>query len=211
MMGKNIKIIKSIFPGSEDFYARLHECSLILVELCKEIANLFDDPTEEKYEKIVELENKADKILVEYRKRLNEVFITPLDREDLHRIIVYLDEVIDYAKSAAEKKYLYKPKQKVEFFYQMIDIMIQISEKIMKIIEMMKNPSNHMHDVVNQIYQLEKQADSINRRGIIWLFENSLDPTELIKNKDILFQLEETIDRMQRLAVTVENSVFKNL
>ncbi|MCS7165075.1 MAG: DUF47 family protein [Candidatus Calescibacterium sp.] len=205
------KNIFSIFPKQENFFAYLHQCSEILIEICQEIKKLYNNPTEEVFNKIIDLEHKADNLVYEYRHKLNEVFITPLDREDLHQLIIQLDNIIDFAKSSAEKYFLYKPKNRYDFIDQMLDILTTSSGKVRELINIIKSQSKEIIKLVNEICELEKQADAVNRRGIAKLFEDGNDILETIKVKEILSQLEETIDRTQMFAITIENSIFKHI
>ncbi|MCS6955684.1 MAG: DUF47 family protein [Candidatus Calescibacterium sp.] len=205
------KGLLSIFPKHVDFFRYLCECSEILIEVCKELKVLYDDPKEEIFNKIIELEHRADKLVYEYRHKLNEVFITPLDREDLHQLIIELDDIIDFAKSSAEKYFLYKPKGKYDFIDQILEVLMKSAQKVKDLMKILKNQNNEIIKIVNEICELEKQADIINRRGIANLFNNGQDILEIIKVKEILSQLEETIDRTQMLAITIENSIFKHI
>lgn len=203
--------ILSIFPKQIDFFSYLYQCSEILIDICNELRELIKDPSQERFNKIVELEHKADKIIYEYRHKLNEVFITPLDREDLHQMMIKLDDVIDFAKSSAEKYFLYKPKNRYDFIDQITEVLISTALKIKELMNILKSKQDDIIRIVNEICDLEKEADSINRKGIAILFDNGSDILEIIKVKEILSQLEETVDRAQMLAITVENSIFKHL
>ncbi|MFN3995218.1 MAG: DUF47 domain-containing protein [bacterium] len=203
--------ILSIFPKQVDFFKYLCDCSDMLIKVCHELKNLYENPTEENFNKIIEIEHQADKIVYEYRHKLNEVFITPLDREDLHQMMMKLDDIIDFAKSSAEKYFLYKPKKRYDFIDQITEVLIQSAVKVKELMGVLKSQQDQIIKIVNEICELEKQADNINRRGIATLFNNGEDVLEVIKIKEILSQLEETVDRMQLLAINVENSVFKHL
>lgn len=207
-MGKGLI---SFLPKNVDFFKYLCECSEVLIEICNEVKNLYNNPTEEIFNKIIELEHKADKIVYEYRHKLNEVFITPLDREDLHELMIELDDVIDFAKSSAEKYFLYRPKKKYDFMDQILDVLIKSAHKVKNLMAVLRKADEEIIKIVSEICDLEKEADAINRRGIADLFNNGDDILEIIKVKEILAQFEETIDRTQMLAITVENSIFKHL
>jgi len=49
--------------------------------------------------KIVEAEYEGDRLKIRNLTLLNEAFSTPIDREDLHRAIINLDEIINSCKS----------------------------------------------------------------------------------------------------------------
>jgi len=200
-----------IFPKQVDFFNYLCQCCNILIQITNELEVLFKDPSEENFTKIIDLEHKADNIVYEYRHKLNEVFITPLDREDLHQIMVKLDDIIDFVKSSAEKYFLYKPHTNPAFINDMISILKETSQKVLELVKLLSKPSDNIIKIVNEICDLERKADIVNRKALALLFNNGTDILEIIKIKEILSQLEETVDRMQMLAITVENSIFKHI
>jgi len=204
-------MLSKLFPKQVDFFNYLCQCCDILSQITDQLEILLKNPSEENFNKIIDLEHKADKIVYEYRHKLNEVFITPLDREDLHQIMVKLDDIIDFVKSSAEKYYLYRPNNNPEFIWDMVEILKLSVSEISKLINLLKKPNEKIIKTVNDICDLEKRADIVNRKALASLFNNEKNILEVIKLKEILSQLEETIDRMQLLAITIENSVFKHI
>jgi predicted phosphate transport protein (TIGR00153 family) len=205
------KGILSIFPKNIDFLGYLKNCIEVMEIISKELLNFIDNPTEENFNKIRELEHKADEIVNEYRYKLNESFITPLDREDLHQIIMKMDDVIDFIKSSAEKYYLYKPNSKNEYIYQMINLLIQAVGYLKVIVNLLNKPNQELLKLVNKVCEIERECDIINRKAIAELFNNGQNLLEVIKQKEILSQVEEAVDRTQLLAITIENSVYKHI
>jgi hypothetical protein len=205
------KSILSIIPKNIDFFGYLKNCVEIMEIISKELLNFIDNPTEENFNKIRELEHKADEIVHEYRCKLNESFITPLDREDLHQIIMKMDDIIDFIKSSAEKYFLYKPNSKNEYIYQMVNLLIQAVEYLKLIVNLLNKPNQELLKLVNKICEIERECDIINRKAIAELFNNGQNVLEVIKQKEILSQVEETVDRTQLLAITIENSVYKHI
>ncbi|MCX7871025.1 MAG: DUF47 family protein [bacterium] len=206
-----MKGILNIIPKNIDFFKYLKNCVEIMEIIAKELLNFIDNPTEENFNKIRELEHKADEIVHEYRHKLNESFITPLDREDLHQIIMKMDDVIDFIKSSGEKYFLYKPSLNNDYIYQMIKLLIQSIEYLKQIINLLSKPNEELLKLVSKICDLERECDIINRKAIAELFNNGKDVLEVIKQKEILSQIEETVDRAQLLAITIENSIYKHI
>jgi len=203
--------ILNIIPKNIDFFGYLKNCIEVMEVISKELLNFIDNPTEENFNKIRELEHKADEIVHEYRYKLNESFITPLDREDLHQIIMKMDDVIDFIKSSAEKYYLYKPNSKNEYIRQMINLLIQAVGYLKEIVNLLNKPNQELLKLVNKVCEIERECDIINRKAIAELFNNGQNVLEVIKQKEILSQVEETVDRTQLLAITIENSVYKHI
>ncbi|MGC8734524.1 MAG: DUF47 domain-containing protein [bacterium] len=206
-----MKGIINIIPKNIDFFKYLKNCVEIMEDISKELSNFIDNPTEENFNKIRELEHKADEIVHEYRHKLNESFITPLDREDLHQIIVKMDDVIDFIKSSAEKYFLYKLTLKNEYTNQMINLLINSVKYLKDIINLLNKPDQELLKLVSKICEIERECDTINRKAIADLFNNGKDVLEIIKQKEVLSQIEETIDRTQLLAITIENSIYKHI
>lgn len=206
-----MKGILNIIPKNIDFFKYLKNCVEIMEIIAKELLNFIDNPTEENFNKIRELEHKADEVVHEYRHKLNESFITPLDREDLHQIIMKMDDVIDFIKSSGEKYFLYKPSLNNDYIYQMIKLLIQSIEYLKQIINLLSKPNEELLKLVSKICDIERECDIINRKAIAELFNNGKDVLEVIKQKEILSQIEETVDRAQLLAITIENSIYKHI
>jgi len=55
-----------------------------------------------------EIETAADKITHETVSLLHRTFITPFDRDNIHRLITRMDDVMDYVEAAAERIALYE-------------------------------------------------------------------------------------------------------
>ena len=210
-----MKGILNVFPKSVDFFAYLKKCMDIMETTAKELLNFIDNPSEENFNKIRDLEHQADQIVYEYRHKLNESFITPLDREDLHEIIMKMDDVIDFIKSSAEKYFLYKPNSSNEYIVQMIKLLINSCDYLKQIINILNKPNENLLTLINKVCDIERECDIINRKAIAELFNNGInmgkDVLEIIKQKEILSQIEETVDRTQMLAITIENSIYKHL
>lgn len=122
-----------------------------------------------------------------------------------------MDDVIDFIKSSGEKYFLYKPSLNNDYIYQMIKLLIQSIEYLKQIINLLSKPNEELLKLVSKICDLERECDIINRKAIAELFNNGKDVLEVIKQKEILSQIEETVDRAQLLAITIENSIYKHI
>ena len=58
--------------------------------------------------RIKEIEHETDVITHACVERLHKTFITPFDRDDIHRLITRMDDVMDYIESAAVAVMLYE-------------------------------------------------------------------------------------------------------
>src|SRR5258708_34501480 len=63
---------------------------------------------ESRVEQLNTIEHRGDEMTHEILTRLNQTFITPFDREDIHKLASSLDDVLDYVHAAGERLVMYK-------------------------------------------------------------------------------------------------------
>src|SRR6476660_4454951 len=65
------------------------------------------DRIDERVTEIQALEKRGDEIDREINQRLEDAFVTPFDREDIHDLTVRLDDVVDAIQATAETLVIY--------------------------------------------------------------------------------------------------------
>jgi hypothetical protein len=157
---------------------------------------------DELVKKINAKELEGDKLARKIYDEINRSFITPFDREDIHRLAKNIDEVVDLINRIAQDISLYKPKELLQSCVEQAEIIhlcaIEIGDAMIYIGELKE--FNHIMTACTKISELESQADEINHKAVSSLFKKEKDPIELIKLKDILISLERAIDRAERVA-----------
>ncbi|ENZ02372.1 DUF47 domain-containing protein [Clostridium thermobutyricum] len=184
----------------------IHESAILLkkgfenLDNKNEIAKLLGD-----------LEHKGDLMVHDNIIELNNAFITPIDREDIFRIIKKMDNVLDDIDSAANRLIMYDIKEVTEESLEMCDMIIEITSELLKLMEELKKigKRNSMVEKIREINAIEHKGDKLYRRTITNLFKNT-DPIEIIKWKDIYLILENTLDSCEQIAAIVEGVVMKH-
>src|SRR5947209_10663337 len=159
--------------------------------------------------RLSEIEHAADHTTHDILVRLHQTFITPLDREDTHRLASSLDDVLDFVHAAGERLVMYHitsvPKSAVE----LAEIILKQSQAISLALANLER-----HEVVLEhcveINRLENEADKISRGAIAALFVNAVDPITLIKLKELYETLETATDKAEDVANVLESVVLKN-
>src|SRR5262245_18794690 len=95
------------------------------VEIVAAFRKLIEDlsQVETRIARIKELEHEADAIAHETIARLHQTFVTPLDRNEIHRIFKRLDDVVDMVEGAAQRVYIYELKTMRGEVVQLLDIL----------------------------------------------------------------------------------------
>ena len=161
-------------------------------------------------EQIVELEHEGDRITHEIIRRLNEDFVTPIDREDILRLASALDDVVDLIDEVAAFLGLYG----VEASMVQADALARVLVEATRHLALAVHKSKSFDDVSEQtveVHRLENDGDAIVRQAIASLFEERIDPMVVIRWKDIFERLEDAIDATERAAFVLEGIILKNV
>ncbi len=158
---------------------------------------------------IVICEQEGDRITHDVHQRLNSTFVTPIDREDVLRLISDLDDIIDLIDEVSDYLGLYKIEAPMEQSQRLAQVLLQATRQISQAMPRLRSFDAISHYTV-EIHRLENEGDRISRDAIASLFEAGIDPLVVIRWKDIFERLEEAIDACERVANTLEGIVIKN-
>jgi hypothetical protein len=180
------------------------------VKLFKELVNAWslESPT---FDKLREIEHEADITTHEIYDKLNRTFITPFDREDIHRLASEMDDVTDIIQSLSNRMRLYKIRRSEPNLAQMVDILDQAVDAIGKAIRDLphKDKTRRILDYCIEINRLENTGDHARDLALSQLFEGSPDPIEAIKWKEVYEVVETCIDKCEDIANTIETILVK--
>lgn len=153
-------------------------------------------------------EHRCDQLTHALLKRLNQTFVTPLDREDIYVLARTLDDVMDSIDAAGGFVRLYKVETLRYGARELAAIIVQSTAEIHRGLMKLEARVGVMESVV-EINRLENEADQIHSVAIGRLFDESRDPIDIIKWKEILNFLEEATDRCEDVANVLESVVVK--
>jgi predicted phosphate transport protein (TIGR00153 family) len=200
-----------LIPKDGSFFVMFgHMCSN-LIEGAQVLVDIFNNfqGLNEKVKLIKEIEHRGDDMTHEILTKLNQTFITPFDREDIHRLTSSIDDVLDFINSAGERLVLYKITNPPPAAGVMAKLILEQSEEISKAVSQLKG-NKHVLEHCVEVNRLENEADRVTREAIGSLFEHERDPITLIKIKELLETLEEATDRAEDAADVLESVVLKN-
>jgi len=175
----------------------------------RDLVNDFDR-LDERIAEIQVLEKQGDKIDHDINERLEEAFVAPFDREDIHDLTSRIDDVVDFIQAAAESMAIYDVRQPTNEARLLATLLAnqgaELSQALVKL-EGMKGLGVH----IERIHELEHQADGISRAAIGRLFRENHDPLEVIKWREIYLELENGIDAVEDAAEAIERMVHKRV
>ncbi|MBV9805482.1 MAG: DUF47 domain-containing protein [Solirubrobacterales bacterium] len=158
---------------------------------------------------ILDCEHQGDHITHEVIKRMNQTFVTPIDREDILQLCSALDDIVDYIEEVADYLGLYKIEAPMAQAQRLAGVLRDATRQIAAAIPLIRTFTD-ITDHMVEVHRLEKVGDRITREAIASLFETGIDPMVVIRWKDIFERLENAIDSTERAAFSLEGIVIKN-
>jgi predicted phosphate transport protein (TIGR00153 family) len=154
------------------------------------------------------LEKRGDEIDEEVTRRLEDAFITPFDREDIHELVSRLDDVVDGVQSIAEAFVIFgvtAPTDEARRLAAILDDQgVELAAALRKLNDL-KDIERHL----TRIHVLEKEADSLSRAALGRMFREDWTPIEVIKWRDLYNDFENTIDAAEDAAEAMERMYHK--
>jgi hypothetical protein len=186
------------------------EAGGVLSGLLRDYANV--EARQGRIDRINDLEHNADRITHETVALLQTIFVTPLDRDDIHRLISRMDDVLDLMQDAAESLSLYDVQQVTESAVELAVLLQNCCERMQSAVALLNSMRNAPEalKLCREIDGMESQADRVMRAAISKLFRDEADIRQLIKLKAIYELLEAATDKCQDVANLIENIILQN-
>jgi predicted phosphate transport protein (TIGR00153 family) len=204
--------IANLLRGSErEFFDLFERAGVNIVhaaELLDEMLASYPESAELAGE-IRAAEHEGDHITHDVIKRLNQTFVTPIDREDILHLTSALDDIVDYIEEVADYLGLYKIEAPMSQAQRLAGVLRDATRQIAAAIPLIRGFKD-INEYMVEVHRLENEGDRIVREAIASLFESGIDPMVVIRWKDIFERLENAIDSTERAAFILEGIVIKN-
>ena len=212
----NNSFFSKFTPKEPKFFPVLKEMSdvmLVASDLLIEFIRNYDHTTAaEYYKKIKEQEKKGDILSNKIFDDLNTTFITPFDREDINHLAGRLDDVTDYINSCAKRMVLYNPASMPPSASEMAALIkegVICIGKAVDELDVLKKDAKKIKGYCQELHDIENKADDVYEHFIIDLFEKEKDSIEIIKLKEIMFELEKATDVAEYVGKIIKTIVVK--
>jgi predicted phosphate transport protein (TIGR00153 family) len=203
-----------LLPRDEKFFDMFSAVAGITVESAALLQELLRaDPLRRTaiVDQIKRLEHQADEVTHEVVTRLDRVFITPLDREDIHLLASRLDDVIDLIDGTARRIQMFRAGKAPEGAVFMAEVIGRaVAQLQVAVRSLEKNKDGTVLEACVQVKRLEEEGDSLYHEWLGRLFEGDPDPLNVIKWKEIYDNLEKTLDDIEDAANVLESISIKH-
>ena len=203
-----------LLPRDEKFFDLFSAVAAFTVEAATLLQELLRAETARRtaiVDQIKRLEHQADQVTHEVVTRLDRVFITPLDREDIHLLASRLDDVIDLIDGTARRLQMFRAGKAPEGAVLIADVIGRaVTQLQVAVRSLEKNKGGTVLEACVQVKRLEEEGDSLYHEWLARLFEGQPDPLNVIKWKEIYDNLEKTLDDIEDAANVLESISIKH-
>ena len=206
-----VRLSQMFAPADREFFDLFEEAGTNTVraaDLLDQLLRTWPDHKELSRDLLI-CEQEGDRITHDLIRKLNNTFVTPIEREDILVLASALDDIVDFTEEAADYLGLYKIEAPMEQAQHLSAVLLQSTRQIAEAIPRLRGFRDINHYVV-EINRLENDGDRIVREAIASLFDGGIDPMVVIRWKDIFERLEAAIDACERVSHILEGIVIKN-
>jgi uncharacterized protein len=155
------------------------------------------------------IEHRGDELTHDLITKLNQTFITPFDREDIHELSSKVDDILDLTDAAAARLVLYRVDKVRPGTEDLARVLLQSATEVVAAVRALAKPEEALERCV-EINRLENEGDRVCRTLIARLFEEEKDPVQIIKWKEIFEVIETGIDKCEDVANVIETVILKS-
>lgn len=207
-------LVRWFLPKEEHFYDFLERQAVAAHEGATALAMFKNDAVSaDTVAKNVQVaEHQGDAIVHELEEALAKTFVTPIDREDLQKLSSQLDDVLDLTNGAARGAVLFGVTRPTAAMITLMDKLVACTVVLKDALpKLRKHAYPELTTASRELRKIEKEADATYREAVRGLFgSEGIDARVLLREKQVLDDLEKAIDRCEYVADTLANLAVKH-
>jgi uncharacterized protein Yka (UPF0111/DUF47 family) len=200
----------------ELFYGAFRELSQVVLEASGAVSTMLGDlASGERLASLIrDRRCRADAILKKTVHHLHTTWITPLDRHQIHELVIRLDGIITLADSTASRVLLFGIRESRgesrDLAGYVNDCCTRVRELTDLLPKLSKEHAERVMTLAGEIHELEGKADETHRRALAAIFDGSCDPLTVMKWREIFDNLEGATNLCQDISKLFEAIVLES-
>lgn len=195
-------LLNTFVHSEKKFYPQLAQMAENLVEGANLLTDMISQEDENfkqeaTYNHIKEIETECDRLTTALFDELNDAWVTPLPKKELHALGDAMDDVMDNINASAKRMMLYQPEEMNNETMHMAEIVIECAKSVREVMAELGNIKRRPQralELCNRLHELEHEGDDVYGEFVHALFESDTDAKEVIKIKEIMASLESATD-----------------
>jgi uncharacterized protein len=204
----------SFLPTEVKFFDYFEQASANLLDGARLLQKLLDDyqNVEEVVGQITEIEHRGDFIVHEVTNLLPRTLVTPIDGDDIQRLVSAVDDALDAVYSTAQRLMIYQVSDIRKPARRLAHLIVESSQELDSAICGLRNKKlyDQIRARIVQINTLENNADRVFYDGLTALVAHRDDIFDFIRWKEIYELLEATTDRIEDAGDVIQRVLLAN-
>jgi predicted phosphate transport protein (TIGR00153 family) len=199
-----------LVPTNDAFFDYFSDSAQNAAECARRLRELISDFTDvaAKHQRVVDCEQQGDRHTQKIVKALNHSFVTPFDREDIHRLAEEFDDVCDDMLAVSDLLQLVAGDVILPELLEQADILCKITEQACLLMEKLPKMRG-VEPFLEAIDKIESEGDTVYRRTLGRLFAEH-DALTILRWKDVVSEMEKAINTVEDISDVVESVVLKH-
>ena len=203
-----------IIPQDKIFFNLIQEQSQLVLtgaELLRDMVKESQaDKIAETAKKVKAVEHQSDEVVHKIIQKLHRSFITPIDHEDISRLCITYDDVLDHIESVSNWISLFGLKNPDGSIKEFAEVIVnQIKEVDAALVKISKLREKEIGEIFRRVHKLEDRADDLRDESFAKLFQDN-DFRKIIIMKEIYEFLERITDLIDDVCLIIQDIVIKN-
>lgn len=207
-----VSILGRLIPRDQEFFSLFNELATHLAEAARLLHLVFQEPDRlaERVREIKGVEHRADQLTYEISARIDQSFVTPIDREDIHTLATRLDDVIDLLDGTARRAEMLHIGTNVrEPARRLSKLLVEATEYLQRGVAGIRKPSD-VRAAAIEVKRIEEEGDGVYHEAVGALFQGRPDPLDVIRWMELYDVLEQTIDSCMAVVHALQSISLKN-
>ncbi len=207
----------SFLPTEVKFYDYLAQATANLLEGARALQQLLSQYQDEERRTalvahITEIEHQGDFLVHEVTHLLPRTLVTPIDSEDIKRLVSAIDDALDALDDATRHLQVYQVTNILKPARQQGQLIVEATQELDEAVKALPDKKHYprVQERIVQINTLENNGDLVLHEAMSELVEQRSDWFDFIRWKEIYELLEETLDRIEDASDVVQGVMIGN-
>lgn len=201
------RVLDRFFPKAPDFFSLLSHQAEQVTHTVNLLVDYMGTGDREIGKLIKRDEHEADAIKVQNLHTLNEAFATQMDREDIYRSIMDLDEIVNYCKDCVNEMDILNVNPD-RFTYEMAAALRNGCHELAAGFTKLSGTPGDAAQYADRARKASRSVEKLYRKALAELFQGD-DYLNMLKRREIYQHLDRAAGRMAHCANTLHDIVVK--
>jgi hypothetical protein len=200
-----------LVPRDDGFFPLFDQAAENVADAARLLRDLIDqfEDVHAKHARINDCERRGDELTRTILQRLDQSFVAPFDREDIHALTEQIDDVVDDIQAVSELLVLHDVDEPLSEVRELTDVLVKAADANVTLVGKLSRLRGLDADL-DAIDRLESEADKIYRRSVAHMFSGDFNAFDVLRWKDIIESIEASVNGLESISDIIRGIALKH-